>query len=308
MTDDETLKMHELIKKYKPDNYTTCSPEDTVFMNNYMREKFQQKDFTIYEIMKKVDPEISPANQDFDLHHHYKSMYQELGLKDFPTYGDKKVSYSYNVKNVYNSNKDVADLSGEERLKSIFKKISNPEKGDTNKALKDLSDHYNIVFKVTEKDSFDGECRFQKLNPQDDKESVIISITQGAMNANDDALAVLLGHELSHGVDISKRPNNYIGSIGEEAPEDFANIVGSHIAQNAGYHPAEFIKAQGTNNKKTQRAADMITQYVMPPKSKTDRIKELRGLSTSQPSHKSPQASTINVKQLQTLQKNLIRE
>ena len=36
MIDIETLKMYQLIEKYKPDNYTTCSPEDTIFINNYI--------------------------------------------------------------------------------------------------------------------------------------------------------------------------------------------------------------------------------------------------------------------------------
>ncbi len=39
--------------------------------------------------------------------------------------------------------------------------------------------------------------------------------------------------------------------------------MGDKIAPNAGYAPTEFIKAQETNNDKTQRAADMINGYVV---------------------------------------------
>lgn len=263
MIDIETQKMYQLIKKYKPDDYTACSPEDTIFINNYINKKLQEKDFNILYEMQSVDTERYQVDQNVNLHTHYENLYKEFGLKKYPTYFDRKISYSHNIKNVYNRNRNIDDPEGLNRIGSIFKKISNPHKGSANKAVKDLADNYNIVFNIIEGNSFDGECRFQKSQPDDIKSFIIISVTQGSLKANDDALAVLLGHELSHGIDISKLPNNYIGTIGWEAPEDFANIMGAKIAQNAGYAPTEFIKTQGTNNDKTQRAADMINRYVV---------------------------------------------
>lgn len=297
--DIETQKMYQLIEKYKPDNYTTCSPEDTVFINNYIDKKIQQKDFNILNDMQSVNPEKYPISQNFDLHAHYENLYKELGQKSFPTYINKKMSYSHNIKNVYNRNKNIEDQEGLNRLGSIFKKISNPQIGTSNKVLKHLSDNYSIIFNIIEGSNFDGECRFSKDHHKG--KSFIISVTQGSLKANDDALAVLLGHELSHGIDISRIPNNYIGSIGWEAPEDFANIIGADIARNAGYVPAEFIKAQGTNNDKTQRAADMINQYVInfsAPENTmmSDKLKVLRGIdNTTKCPHVPQRVSNIDI-------------
>ena len=54
MIDIETLKMYQLIEKYKPDNYTTCSPEDTIFINNYINKKLQEREFNIlYDMSAK---------------------------------------------------------------------------------------------------------------------------------------------------------------------------------------------------------------------------------------------------------------
>ncbi len=316
--DAESQRMYQLIAKYKPDNYTTCSPEDTLFINNYIDKKLKQKDFGILTDLQKVDFGKYPVNQDFDLNAHYKDMYKGLGKKNFPTYENKKISYSHNIKNVYNRNRNIEDKNGLDRIFTIFEKISNPQIGASNKALKELSNKYNIVFNIIEGNSFDGECRYQKVNAEDMDKSIIISVTQGALNANDDALAVLLGHELSHGIDLSRMPNNYIGSIGWEAPEDFANITGASIAKNAGYNPLEFIKAQGKNNDKTQRAADMIQQYVINSKvdnkliklrekiakSKSDRATELDIVAqTTKPPYK-PKIIKINPVALRLHQRN----
>lgn len=330
MTDNDTQKMYMLIAKYKPDNYTKCSSEDTIFINNYIDKKIQQKDFSILTDMQKNEPELYPVNQDFDLHEHYKAMYQEFNQDSFPTYDDKKTGYTYNIKNVYNRNKNIENLPELDKLNSIFKKISNPDNGVLNRTLKNFSDNHNIVFKIIEGDSFDGECRFQNHNSHDTKKSFIISITQGALKANDDALAVLLAHELSHGMDISKIPDNYIGSIGWEAQEDFANIIGAKIAKNAGYNPAEFLYAQGKNNEKTQRAADMINQYVIDLPStknklaelkkkikpiqsintvKSDTLQELRGITNlAKPPFLSQQISNTDMKTMKYIRESQIKQ
>lgn len=318
MIDIETLKMYQLIEKYKPDNYTTCSPEDTIFINNYINKKLQERDFNILYDMQRVDTEKYRINQNVNLQTHYENLYKEFGLKEFPTYLDKKTSYSHNIKNVYNRNRNIEDREGLNRVRLIFKKISDPQKGTANAALKSLSENYNIVFNIIEGDGFDGECRFQESQHNGIKSSVIISVTQGSLKANDDALAVLLGHELSHGIDRSRLPGNYIGTIGWEAPEDFANIMGANIAQNAGYAPIEFIKAQGTNNNKTQRAADMINQYVIDfsvpedksqAKSESDKIANLRGIKTDNSATPKENASEeMNNKKVNTINPAILQK
>ena len=311
--DSEEQKIYQLLDLYKPDNYTTCSPEDTLFINNYINQKLQQKDFNILADMQRVDFEKCPVNQAFDLHAHYNNIYHECGAKNFPTYSDKNIRYSHNIKNVYNRNINIEDRNGLNRIHKIFDKISNPQMGIPNKALNELSNKHNIVFNIIAGKNFDGECRYQKVNTSDSEKSMIISVTQGALTANDDALAVLLGHELSHAMDISKMPNNYIGTIGWEAPEDFANIIGASIATNAGYNSLEFIKAQGRSNNKTQRAADMIQKYVIHDELENkltklrERIKppatnEINILSSKTPAPYKPQ--TIKINPLTLHQKN----
>ena len=293
--------IYELIEKYKPDNYTTCTPEDAGRIVGSINDGIARGDLSLIEYMQRVDFEKYPVNQTFDLHTHYENMYKEFGQKNFPAYKNKKIGYSHNIKNVYNRNRCIENEDGLKRINSIFEKISNPQKGLPNKALMELSEKFNIVFQIIEGRNFDGECRYQKAYPDDTEKSVIISITQGALSANDDALAVLLGHELSHGIDISRMPNNYIGTIGWEAPEDFANIMGANIAQNAGYDPTEFIKAQGRNNDRTQRAADMLHKYVIketidkqPNKtSAVNRVQQLRGIFSS---GKAPYKASTTVK------------
>ena len=307
---NENQNIYKLIEKYKPDNYSTCTPKDAERIIECINEGIAYRDWSILEYMQRVDFGKYPVNQTFDLHAHYENMYKEFDQKNFPTYINKKIGYSHNIKNVYNRNKSIEDEVGIKRINSIFEKISNPQKGSPNKTLMELSEKYNIVFQIIEGDNFDGECRYQKTHPDDTEKSIIISITQGALKANDDALAVLLGHELSHGIDISRVPDNYIGTIGWEAPEDFANITGASIAQNAGYNPLEFINAQGINNDKTQRAADMIHKYVIKETigeqsnktSVVNKVKQLRGISSFVKDIDKPQMTTVDINTLHLYQ------
>ena len=139
-----------------------------------------------------------------------------------------------------------------------------------------MSQDANIVFQISAGKNFDGECQYRYSENQ--KPTVNIVITDKSLTATDDALAVLIGYEVSHTIDINKRPFAYKGNIGWEAPEDFANIMGAQIAQNSGYDPEQFIQAQGTANKKTQRAADIIRKYVPKQESNTLKIEKIRGM------------------------------
>ena len=256
---DNTERMNHLIKQYKESNYTNCSPEDVAFMNEYIRTKIQEGDYSIIEKITKCD---CPKHENFDLFNHYNCLYQNNGIFLHPYYTNQQIKHEYNIKNFYDSNQYIDNPNQIARIKNIYNNLCQSDKDLPNKALVDLSKKANIIFQISNSEHFDGECRLLNSDKSHSKPSFSISVTQKALECNDSALAVLLAHELSHAIDIIHRPTNYTGSIGWEAPEDFANIFGAQIAKNAGYDIKEFAKAQGTNNQKTQRAADVIHKYV----------------------------------------------
>ncbi len=258
-------QMMLLINKHKPNNYLTCSPEEAFQMTEYVKDKISKSEVReVYDLLEIIEKCSPPDHDDFELIKHYNELYADINITKYPSYQGKNLKYGCNIKNFYDANQYMNDENSVSRCVSIFNRIADPSKGLPNKALFDLSRKCDITFKIISGTNFDGECRY--IQPEEkSKPAIAVVITQKALEASDDSLAVLLGHELSHAIDINRRPFGYNGSIGWEAPEDFANIVGSQIAQNAGYDPREFIKSQGVENEKTQRAAEMILKYSLDP-------------------------------------------
>ena len=254
MTDEEKLNLIKQrfpeiisrINREKDTNYENITPREKLFFADVFELVFKKDKALFAELWKNMST-CSEQNiarnkeieKTFNLKQHLINTRQQLCGKDNTFSADttqEEIQYRPNMENLYNTMRDLSSEKTPEYIRqaqNILTRLTSA-KGKTNQALKEALADTDIEFRIISGSQMDGKCQYRKKNPADRKKTLTICLTEGCFNQHQQALGMVISHELGHFIDARGRPDNYQGSL-PQSQEFFADTLGYDMARNAGF-------------------------------------------------------------------------
>lgn len=216
-----------------------------------------------------VDLIESPANlgadeianlPQFDLHSHLSELMDHLVVneatsalfKNAAQNGQITYKHSQELYGLLNNHKIMSGPEAEKNQakcrETLEKMITGENSGKIpNKELAELVEKCGgldkVQFNIMNENGVDGHASFSQKRADKGGNGIIINITKGAFENDYKGLPMLLGHELGHILDFSKRPEGYPASL-KDAEEYFTDYMGNQLVNNGNFTEKEKYKAK----------------------------------------------------------------